>query len=259
MFLSVIVSCYNCRETIKRVLNSLVIQSFSDFEVIISDDCSIDDFMEVVNQYKNLLNIKYCKTTRSVHCPGNTRRTGLDNATGDWVTFIDHDDSFNANAFQVFIDTYNNADKKLPFFFSPVNHVSVDGSATVLDAQTWLHGNFYNRQWLIDHSINFKQDLIGNEDLYFNNLVYDTLNATNTEYWTCNTPLYNWYIEKDSFSNKDLGNCSYTEKHFADYLTSCIEPRILVAQIYPEKFALMRSEAQSTFLYAYMYYQRALY
>lgn len=48
MFLSVIVSCYNCRNYINRVLNSLLIQNFNDFEVIISDDNSTDGFMEIV-------------------------------------------------------------------------------------------------------------------------------------------------------------------------------------------------------------------
>lgn len=259
MFLSVIVSCFNCRETIKRVLNSLIIQSFQDFEVIISDDCSEDDFMEVVDKYKDLLTIRYFKTTNPIHCPGNTRRTGLENATGEWVTFIDHDDAFTNNAFQVFVDTYNNAETKLPFFFSPAAHISKDGSSSTLTAQTWLHGNFYNRQWLLDNQINFKENLLGNEDLYFNNLVYDTLSATDTQYWTCSTPLYNWYIEENSFSNKPVENGSYTEKFFTDYITACLEPRIILAQKYPEKFTAFRTEAQSTFLYAYFYYERALY
>lgn len=259
MFLSVIVSCYNCRETIKRVLNSLVVQSFSDFEVIISDDKSTDDFMKVVDKYKSLLDIKYFQTTCSVHCPSNTRRGGLSHANGEWVTFIDHDDAFTPNAFQAFIDTYNSTEEKLPFFYSPVNHVTKDGASQILEAQTWLHGNFYNRQWLIDNGINFKENLLGNEDLYFNTQVYDILKATNTNFWTCTTPIYNWYVEQNSLSNTIVDGADYTEYYFADYLTACIEPRIDIAKKYPGILASLRQESASVFLYAYFYYERAVF
>jgi glycosyltransferase involved in cell wall biosynthesis len=154
-------------------MNSLLVQDFDDMEIIISDDNSTDNFMEIVDKYKALLNIKYFPTNKhKYHCPGNTRLDGLSHATGEWVTFIDHDDELIPGSFKTVYDTLNNnLQYNIPFIFSPVQRVDVNGNSTLLEAITWLHGNFYKRQFLIDNDINFKEDLYGNEDLYFNNLV----------------------------------------------------------------------------------------
>ena len=45
MFLSVIVSCHNCKDYIKKVLNSILIQNFNDVEVIISDDSDTEKLL----------------------------------------------------------------------------------------------------------------------------------------------------------------------------------------------------------------------
>ncbi len=263
MFLSVIVSCHNCKNYIKRVLNSLVIQNFDDFEVIISDDESTDGFMDIVDSYKSLLNIKYFKTEKhKVHCPGNTRRDGWKHATGEWVTFMDHDDAFLPGSFNLVYTTVSTAEIKYNFMYSPVSQVNANGEEFAqLDAITWLHGNFYNRQWLIDNKIDFKEDLFGNEDLYFNNLVYSVLNGENASYWTVHKPLYQWYSLPESLSNttpKDT-DCGYTEKYFGDYLTANFEPYMIMLEQYPEKENYFKENIVRLFVYSYFYYERAIF
>ena len=90
IFLSVIIPCHNCRNSIGELLDSLIQQvNPPRFEVIIQDDNSTDGFMEIVNGYKIYLDIKYFKNKqREVHCPGNTRNDGLDNAKGKWVAKV---------------------------------------------------------------------------------------------------------------------------------------------------------------------------
>ena len=263
MFLSVIVSCHNCKEYIRRVLNSLVIQNFSDLEVILSDDHSTDNFMEVVEPYKQLLDIKYFLTNpHKYHCPGNTRLDGWSHASGDWITFMDHDDAFLPGSFQLVYDTISKSEIKYPFMYSPVSQVNSNGNElSQLDAITWLHGNFYNRQWLIDHQINFKEDLFGNEDLYFNNLVYGTLTGTGSSYWTVHKPLYQWYSIPESLSNKtpDGTDCGYTEKYFGDYLTANFEPHVRMLAQYPKEASYFKNNILRLFIYSYFYYERAIF
>lgn len=262
MFLSVIISCYNSKKYIKRVLNSLVAQDFDDMEVIISDDNSTDGFMEIVNKYSQLLNIKYFKTKpREVHCPGNTRLDGLSHATGEWVTFMDHDDAFIPGAFNTVYNIITNSEEKYPFLFSPVQQVDAGGNNTkVFDAITWLHGNFYNRQWLLDNNINFKENLFGNEDLYFNSLVHLTIAAKGGKYWTVNTPLYRWFSIPESLSNTVNANSGgYTEKYFGDYLIASLEPRFRVMQQYPGQENGHLEACIQAMEYSYFYCQRAVY
>ena len=61
---SIIISCYNSSKTIERLLESLCKQELTkdELEIIISDDCSTEPYDDIVNEYKDKLNIKKVKT-----------------------------------------------------------------------------------------------------------------------------------------------------------------------------------------------------
>lgn len=74
------------------------------------------------------MNIKYFKTeSHKVHCPGNTRKDGWKHASGDWITFIDHDDAFIEGAFQLVYNTVKNSNEKYNFLFSKPLQVDENG------------------------------------------------------------------------------------------------------------------------------------
>ena len=156
-WLSVLIPAYNCSNTIGRLLDSIIIQDDPDIEVIICDDHSTDNFMDQVVPYADKLNIKYFKTTpRDLHCPGNTRFDAWHHATGEWITFIDNDDMFEPGAFKRVkdeIETYN--EERFVFTTFRDYIVEDDTYMQVFDGITWMHGKWYNRQWLIDEGIDF--------------------------------------------------------------------------------------------------------
>ena len=49
---SVIMATYNCEETIEKCVESIINQSFSDWEFIICDDCSVDNTFEILLKYQ---------------------------------------------------------------------------------------------------------------------------------------------------------------------------------------------------------------
>lgn len=267
MFLSVIVSCHNCKDSIEKVLRSILIQDTQDVEVIISDDQSTDGFMEVVKKFSKLLDIKHYKTRKhKYHCPGNTRLDGLSHATGDWVTFIDHDDAFMPNAFLVLKNSVATLDPelvdKVPYFFSPIQKISMtEEDEGILTATTWLHGNFYKRSFLTENKINFKEDLFGNEDLYFNNLVNGHLIGLGYSMMSSDQPLYKWYTNPNSLSNSRIegSEIGYTEKYFADYLYANSIPHFDCAKVYPEKIKYFEHEMVKAIILAFFYRQRTDY
>lgn len=92
---SVIVPTYNRASTIKRCLDSVVQQSYANWEAIVVDNFSEDNTEEIVRSY-NDSRIKYFKN-HNYGIIAVSRNYAIDRATGDWICFLDSDDSWTAN------------------------------------------------------------------------------------------------------------------------------------------------------------------
>lgn len=89
--LSVIVPVYNVGYLVKKCIESLINQSFSDLEIIIINDGSSDDSSEYITPYLADKRIKYINNHINYGL-GYARNIGLENATGKYITFVDSDD-----------------------------------------------------------------------------------------------------------------------------------------------------------------------
>lgn len=89
--ISIIVPVYNTEKYLCRCLDSILQQSFSDFELIIVDDGSKDNSGVLCDKYADLDNrIKVIhQINQGVSC---ARNVGIDASCGRWVTFVDSDD-----------------------------------------------------------------------------------------------------------------------------------------------------------------------
>ena len=104
MLVSVIVPVYNVAPYLREALDSVVNQSYKDLEIIIVDDGSTDGSASICEEYAASDN-----RIKLVHQPNKglsgARNTGLELATGDFVSFIDSDDSISP----VFVESLVNA------------------------------------------------------------------------------------------------------------------------------------------------------
>ncbi|KPN29439.1 glycosyltransferase AglE [Halolamina pelagica] len=89
---TVITPTYNREETLPRTIESVLSQTFEDFEYLIIDDASTDDTEAVVNSYDDG-RIKYIKHESNMR-QAAARNTGLEEANGEYVAFIDSDDEW---------------------------------------------------------------------------------------------------------------------------------------------------------------------
>jgi len=90
---SVIIPTYNRANLLLRALESLVAQTFKCFEVIVCDDGSTDNTKEVIDLYKDKLNLTYL-WEENWGGPARPRNNGIRIAMGDWVCYLDSDDSW---------------------------------------------------------------------------------------------------------------------------------------------------------------------
>ncbi len=97
--LSIIIPAYNAEKTISRCLDSILNQENCDYEIIIVNDLSTDNTPKILDEYKsNYKNIKVIdkKIKTSI---SDVRNYGLTHANGDYVTFVDADDTLVSDKF----------------------------------------------------------------------------------------------------------------------------------------------------------------
>jgi len=83
---SIIVPNYNKGEYIEECLNSILSQTYKNYEIIVIDDGSTDNSLEIINKFDVL-----CLKTNRLQA-GGARNLGLKHATGDYIVFLDSDD-----------------------------------------------------------------------------------------------------------------------------------------------------------------------
>ena len=89
-FFSVVIPTYNRENIIKNAIDSVLSQSFQDFEIIIIDNGSTDKTKQFIKSYSNA-KIKYFYQIGS-GSPASPRNAGIRNSSAPWVCFLDSDD-----------------------------------------------------------------------------------------------------------------------------------------------------------------------
>ena len=106
--ISLILPCYNVAKYLDKCLDSLINQTEKDIEIIFVDDCSPDDSSKIIQKYaKKDKRIKLFKMSKNGG-QAAARNLGLDNATGEYIWFIDPDDYIEKDACEIL---YNEAKK----------------------------------------------------------------------------------------------------------------------------------------------------
>ena len=88
---SVILNCYNSARFLKKSINSVIAQSYQNWELIIFDNCSRDNTKLEVLKFKKNKKIKYFKSKRLVNLY-YARNLAIEKARGSLITFLDADD-----------------------------------------------------------------------------------------------------------------------------------------------------------------------
>lgn len=185
--ISVIITVYNLDDYISRSVKSVIQQTFDDLELIVVDDGSTDDSLNKINEFaKKDKRISVIHTEN--HGVSEARNTGLKQASGDWVLFVDGDDFLLNDALEKMWEKTDNCDIVVcnyskvyadhtdpPFYHLPTEEEanSPDRIPRFIEAQLEI-GNgqlnkLYRREFLLKSGVWFEpREEIFAEDLYFN-------------------------------------------------------------------------------------------
>ena len=185
---SMIVPVYNSEKTLSRCIDSILNQTYRDFELILLNDGSTDTSGEICDAYA-----KRDSRVRVVHKENtgvsDTRNRGIDLARGEYLQFLDSDDWITPDATALFVRTATEqqCDMVISQFYRVIGeHVSQKGAIDedgLMDRSTYanhmmqkpadfyygvLWNKFYKRSIITEHRLRMDQSISWCEDFMFN-------------------------------------------------------------------------------------------
>lgn len=184
---SVILPTFNREKLVARAIDSVLLQDYQDFELIVIDDGSTDKTMEVLKRYKDLRLKIFKKENGGV---SSARNLGLEYASGKYVTFVDSDDYFLQGFLKdawgilsqnqvsgLFYSGFAIEDKKtreIPLFWGKeffetkfFDHYEFFKDFCLFAGNSWACAKFFDRDAINAHHIRFSEDISYGEDLNF--------------------------------------------------------------------------------------------
>lgn len=177
---SIIVPVYNVEKYLRRCVDSILAQTFTDFECILIDDGSPDGSPAICDEYA-----KKDNRIKVIHQENSgvsaARNAGLDVARGEWIGFVDSDDWVENNFLETLMNlkdienydilqfNFNNINPTLDLEVIPVTDCDLE--LTNKYECPWWFGmcwtRLYKKSLIIENKINFPIDIKWGEDTFF--------------------------------------------------------------------------------------------
>ena len=218
---SVVIPCYNSACSVRRAIDSVLIQTCQDFELIVVDDASTDQTAAILQQSMAAdPRIRIILNERNSG-PGAARNRGINASRGQWIAFLDSDDWYEPERLEKLLGEAERDGAKLvadnqyfvqanaeqPFYLLRPRTTSYSQRLTpqnLLDGDRWgrmtnlgLLKPILNRKFFEASDIRFDEDSTAGEDFYF--LLKCMERARYVLFVT--EPLYNYQIRNGSLSN----------------------------------------------------------
>ena len=222
---SIIIPIYNVNEYLRRCLDTVINQTYRNIEIILINDGSTDNSLEIINEYKNKDN-RIIVIDKKNTGASDSRNIGMSIATGDYISFVDSDDWLEIEMISKMVEqmeknnveavrcnyyrNFDNDTQKIGFNYDDsIKNTELKNNKIIeLVLPQVLSGRMPSYMWLL---------LIKKEAIYkvkpFNvnlSMMEDTiffvdllLNLKSIYIYDC--PLYHYYLNKNSVS-KSINN-----------------------------------------------------
>ena len=108
-FVTVIITAYNSENYIKRSISSVLDQTYTDFDLIVVNDCSTDTTASIVASEFPQVNL----INKPNGGPSSSRNSGIKSATGQYVAFLDADDYWDRHKLMKQVSIIKNKDANI--------------------------------------------------------------------------------------------------------------------------------------------------
>lgn len=174
---TVAISTYNVEKYVERAVKSVTNQEFNNFEIIIADDSSTDNTMKIINKLKND-KIRVFKTEKNTGTAGGTRNLAIENAKGEYIIFLDGDDTLYDNKTLAKIDKIigEDAPEIVYLGYEDVGQgnkerISDEENSSkkarlICDVTFSVSSRCWRREFLINNNMKFKTGMYYEDELY---------------------------------------------------------------------------------------------
>ena len=159
---SIIMAAYNAEKTIKQAIDSVITQTFHDWELIIVNDCSIDKTGEIIKEYSLTDNRIKAINNKNNSGASLSRKIALDVSKGEWIAILDSDDLWDRDKLRRQLYVAHKMDAKLVF----------TGSAFIDENDEMLNWQLHVPK-IITYRNLLKQNLISNSSVLVNKDLYE--------------------------------------------------------------------------------------
>lgn len=219
--ISIVVPTYNCQNTISKTIDSIINQTYDDFELLLIDDESIDDTLKIIRSFNDSRIKIYSKKHSGVSA---SRNYGIKKANNNYLCFVDSDDylqeDYLEKLYRFMIENdcdfvmcnYNkiidNKIYEIPQVFN--NNTVIEDKNTLINIL--FHGN--NKYNLASNCMGlYRKDIIDNNKLFLNeNIDYGEDIIFNYQYIH--------YIKRFGYINEALYNYVYNNDSLTDNVSS---------------------------------------
>ena len=246
--ISIIVPIYNTAQYLSRCIDSLLSQSFTDFELLLVDDGSNDGSDAICDAYaeKDGRIRVFHKENGGV---SSARNLGLDNANGEWIYFVDSDDEVLPDGLRILVDCIS---EKVDMVMGGFVEIDKNGNSLSTEERASLflskkqsiitmfygYGSYYKymgymwirllRNRIIqEYKLRFDPSVAIKEDTLF--LVQYACKSNGTT-WQTTIPVYKYYDRADSAMGKALNGY---EPRYVDSFYALVKMKHEIEAIFP--------------------------
>lgn len=169
---SIIIPVYNVEKMVGKCIDSILAQTYKNFELILINDGSKDKSLEILNSYKDDARVKV--VDQSNRGAAQSRNRGIELSIGKYIMFIDSDDWIEPDFLNEYINAIQNTqyDIIMGGYRRVTNHKTIavirlkEGEfAEYVVTSPWA--KLFRREYLIENDIKFL-DTTSSEDVFFN-------------------------------------------------------------------------------------------
>ena len=175
---TVAISAYNIENYVKRAIDSVLNQTFKNYELLVIDDCSTDSTVEVIKQVVGQ-NAKILQTKKNSGTAAASRNIAIENAQGEYLLFLDGDDELYSNETLKEIDEHIKENKYDIIYFGYENvwhtenyyRISTKENSTrearlICDESFSVSSKVWNVEFLRNNNIRFKEGMYYEDELF---------------------------------------------------------------------------------------------